>query len=216
MNTKSKRSFLWLLLTLAMAGLVLDQVGKYEVFRNLHDEAVAGDYKAVRTVIPGALTFHVEFTRDRWEENELAVRTWSGEYQPHVNRGAFLGFGNGDDGRPNGNILFAIISVVAAVAILWWGRRPAISQDPFLCVALGLILGGTLGNLYDRIIFDGVRDYLYWSFIIKTAVFNIADFLLVCGACLLLIQAFLGKHKTQEQPVSNVVASTEMAQVKSA
>ena len=55
--------------------------------------------------------------------------------------------------------------------------------------ALGLILGGTAGNLFDRVVFNGVRDWMhfYWF---EWPVFNFADCCLVCGAGLLLLQAF--------------------------
>ena len=54
--------------------------------------------------------------------------------------------------------------------------------------ALGLILGGTIGNLYDRLVFGGVRYFLYFHYI-EWPVFNIADCCLVVGAGLLLVQA---------------------------
>jgi signal peptidase II len=199
MTITHKKTYCWLLWTLAIFGVGLDQAGKYEVFRRLYDTAAARpDHKADQTVIPGALTFHVELAGERWAEDASLLQTWSGSYQPHVNKGAFLGFGNGDGGGPSYNLTFAIVSVVAGAAIVWWSTRRSIASDPFLCAALGLILGGTLGNLYDRVVFDGVRDYLYWSFIIPTAVFNIADFSLVCGAGLLLIQAFWGRKDVSE------------------
>jgi lipoprotein signal peptidase len=63
-------------------------------------------------------------------------------------------------------------------------------------VALGLILGGTVGNLYDRIVFGGVRDFLYFYWF-DFPVFNVADSCLVVGASLLLLQALFGKQKTE-------------------
>jgi lipoprotein signal peptidase len=51
-------------------------------------------------------------------------------------------------------------------------------------------LAGTLGNLYDRVVFSGVRDFLHWNYLFDWPVFNCADCCLVSGACLLLIQAF--------------------------
>jgi lipoprotein signal peptidase len=215
MTTCSPRSFRWLLWTLALVGLALDQVGKYGVFKILHNRALASpDRKAVQTVIPGALELHVELTDRRFPENAGPLRTWSGEYQPHVNKGAFSGFGNGDGGGMNFNLGFAVISVLAAGAIVWWSTRRSIGSDPVLCAALGLILAGTLGNLYDRIVFDGVRDFLYWFFIIPTLVFNIADFCLVCGACTLLVQAFWSKPAAEKPAASVVATSAEMAEVK--
>jgi lipoprotein signal peptidase len=52
-----------------------------------------------------------------------------------------------------------------------------------------LILAGTLGNLFDRVVFGGVRDFLYFYWF-EWPVFNVADCFLVCGAGLLLLQAF--------------------------
>jgi len=216
MSTNSKRSYRWLLWTLALVGCALDQAGKYGVFALLQDEAMANSHgaKAERIVIPGALKFHVEFTGEKLPSDAGVLQNWSGPNQPHVNRGAFLGFGGGDGAGPNGNLIFAIVSVVAAGAIIWWSTRRSIAQDALLCTALGLILAGTLGNLYDRVVFDGVRDYLFWFFAFQTAVFNIADFLLICGAGLLLMQAFCGSKGTSEEPAANgAVPSREVAQV---
>lgn len=208
MSKTSLRSYRWLLWTLAVAGFVGDQAGKYAVFAWMYEEATANApfcRKAEQTVIPGALKFHVEYAADRTEE---------GTYRPHVNRGAFLGFGGGDGEGHGGNLIFAVVSVLAVLAIGWWSTRPSITREPLLCIALGLILGGTLGNLYDRIVFNGVRDYLYWFFIQESAVFNIADFLLVCGAALLLLQAFAGKHGPQEREMKQETQPAELAEAK--
>ncbi len=69
-------------------------------------------------------------------------------------------------------------------------------------MALGLILSGTLGNLFDRVVFNGGRDFLYFYWI-EWPVFNVADCCLVCGAFLLLAQAFwppapVAEHATAE------------------
>jgi lipoprotein signal peptidase len=47
-----------------------------------------------------------------------------------------------------------------------------------------------MGNLYDRVVFGGVRDFLHF-YKFEWPVFNIADCCLVLGAGLLLVQAFL-------------------------
>jgi lipoprotein signal peptidase len=208
MSTKSPRSYRWLLWTLALLGVGLDQLGKYVVFDVMYEEATVRSplgRKAELTVIPGALKFHVEYAPEQDD---------AGYYLPHVNRGAFLGFGNSDGEGPNYNLAFAVVSVLAAAAIVWWSTRPAISRDALLCTALGLILGGTLGNLYDRIVFQGVRDYLYWFFIQESAVFNIADFMLICGAVLLLVQAFWGKHAAEGRRPAEPADNPQMAEAK--
>jgi hypothetical protein len=93
--------------------------------------------------------------------------------------------------------MFAVISLVAAAGIGWWSMTSATVKDRWLCVALGLILAGTLGNLYDRLVFNGVRDFLHWDFLYNWPVFNLADCCLVFGAGLLIIQAF-GKQNAKD------------------
>ena len=107
--------------------------------------------------------------------------------------------------------MFAAVSFLAAVGIAYWSRRPATRGDRILCAALGLILAGTIGNLYDRLVFDGVRDFLHWYRWFDWPVFNIADCCLVFGAGLLLAHAFLTVEQVVEEPT--VQATTEVPAV---
>ena len=107
---------------------------------------------------------------------------------PRVNHGALFGLGNQHKG--GANQIFAAVSLVAAAGIVVWVSRRSTAVDGWLCAALGLILGGTIGNFYDRIVFNGVRDFLYF-YRVEWPVFNVADCCLVVGAGMLLIHAFL-------------------------
>src|SRR5438093_532370 len=70
----------------------------------------------------------------------------------------------------------------------------------FLTLAIfGLLLGGTLGNLFERIVFHGVRDFLYF-YKFEYPVFNFADCCLVAGAGLLLLQALWPAKVPSDQP----------------
>src|SRR5262249_31613846 len=123
-------------------------------------------------------------------------------------QGALFGFLR-DHGRL-ANRLFAIISVVAAAAILYWATRDGTARDWTLSAALGLILAGTLGNLYDRVVFDGVRDFIHMHWYgYEWPVFNVADSCLVCGAILLLTQAMFSRTPA-ESPVLEVPQTVEM------
>jgi lipoprotein signal peptidase len=118
---------------------------------------------------------------------------------PRVNHGALWGIGGGQKGAANG--FFAGVSALAAVSILVWGLRRGPASERWLSAALGLILGGTIGNLYDRLVFGGVRDFLHFTYV-EFPVFNIADSCLVVGACLLLLQALFVPPPTAEQPAT--------------
>ena len=130
---------------------------------------------------------------------------------PRVNHGALFGIGGGQKGVANG--VFAAVSVAAAIAILVWGTRRNPAREKGLMAALGLILGGTVGNLYDRIVFGGVRDFLYF-YKIEWPVFNVADCCLVIGAGLLLVQAFFTQPHVVPQEAVELAAEPEVAQAK--
>src|SRR5438445_18032 len=110
--------------------------------------------------------------------------------------------------RGGANAVFALVSVLAAGAIVYWSLRRSTVHDWSLCAALGLILAGTLGNLYDRLVFGGVRDFLHWYRWFEWPVFNVADCCLVCGAFLLLAQAFWNRP----EPVGEATESHALRQ----
>jgi signal peptidase II len=80
---------------------------------------------------------------------------------------------------------FSIAAVVVVLVLIWkMGRSMTLTS-----VALALILGGAIGNLYDRIRYAHVVDFLevhiahyHWPD------FNVADSAIVVGACLLLLE----------------------------
>ncbi len=123
-----------------------------------------------------------------------------------LNHGALFGMGQGMVAW------FAGLSIIAAVGILYWLFIAKAARDMLLTFALGLITGGILGNLYDRLGLWGgvnadgetiyaVRDWIliaYGGYDLpwlgtKWPNFNIADSLLVVGAGLLICQAVFGK-----------------------
>jgi lipoprotein signal peptidase len=211
---KAERSFRGLLFGLALFGAILDQTSKYAVFKWLHDSPgvhrLLTDQGAVAEgewiIVPGAFKFLAQFTGKHEQGTGLkaSLRRMNLEASPKVNQGAL--FGLGDDYGDLANAIFASVSVVAAIAIFYWSKRPATARDWALCASLGLILAGTLGNLYDRIVFNGVRDFLYFH-LINWPVFNVADCCLVCGAFLLLAQAFLSRSARTDLPAAALATS---------
>jgi len=199
MNRTGERSYRKLLWALVLLGITLDQTTKYGVFKWLYNEGRGGDF----VLIPGVFKLIAQFGNEPAPRDGVlaSLRTISGPTLPKVNHGAL--FGLGSDYITLANLIFATVSVAAALAIVYWSSRPATARDPALCTALGLILAGTLGNLYDRLVFNGVRDFLYFHWF-EFPVFNVADCCLVCGAFLLLAQAFL--HRPVATPQQTDVA----------
>jgi signal peptidase II len=87
----------------------------------------------------------------------------------------------------NSLIGFSIIAVIIVLAMLWRAGRTLSLTG----IALALILGGAIGNLYDRLRFSHVVDFLEVHIVhYHWPDFNIADSCIVIGACLLLIEIF--------------------------
>lgn len=120
--------------------------------------------------------------------------------QTSLNEGALFGIGQGQVW------LFAALSVVAGLGIVYWLFACGAARDLWLTVALGAISGGIVGNLYDRLglwpvpgapatRINAVRDWIlfqYHGWVWPN--FNIADSLLVCGAGMLVWHAVFQPH----------------------
>jgi signal peptidase II len=197
-------SYRWLLITLAVVGLTVDQATKYGVFRWLYND---GQGRAVE-VVPGWFRLIAQFdpTTPPCDCGLSGLQTWSGPTMPRVNHGAL--FGLGQERKATANWFFAGVSLAAAAAILVWGTRRGPAREKWLSAALGLILGGTVGNLYDRLVFGGVRDFLYFYYI-EWPVFNVADCCLVVGAGLLLFQAVFIPPPHESGPAGESASPTE-------
>jgi signal peptidase II len=190
-----ERTYRFLFWALALVGLTADQASKYSVFAWLEGKP-HNQYVLFRSEGDGGFQLVAAFQED---SRGVPVRDARGNPIPHVNQGALFGIGRGH--KTAANTGFAIVSLLAALAILYWSCQKSTTRDLWLSAALGLILAGTLGNLYDRVVFDGVRDFLHWNYLFDWPVFNLADCCLVVGASLLLVQAFFapahGKDGTE-------------------
>lgn len=178
------RAARWLLfLGLVLAGTGLDLWTKHVVFQRLGAPLVEGPLAAPPIwLIDGIFGFETS-----------------------LNEGALFGFGQGYV------TVFAVLSCVACVGILAWLFSGGAAHDLHLCIALGLVMAGVLGNLYDRLGWHGltwtawagegragervyaVRDWLHFKIDavgFDWPIFNLADSFLVCGAILLVWHAF--------------------------
>ena len=95
--------------------------------------------------------------------------------------------------------LFALIAVVVSGVLVVWLKRLG-RYDTWLAIALALILGGALGNLYDRIVYGHVVDFIlvHWQNRWYFPAFNFADSAICVGAVMLALDMF--KSKKPEEP----------------
>ncbi|MBX3389580.1 MAG: signal peptidase II [Phycisphaeraceae bacterium] len=189
-----------LLLGVIVIGLAIDLFSKYWAF----------------ATIAGA---PVEFTR----EQALSVSPLSALIPPHrpmviipsilnftlvLNPGAVFGIGAG---RTVFFIIVTIVAVAFGLGVFVFATR---SRDRLSHIGLGLILAGGLGNLYDRLIYGCVRDFIHplpkvtwwgtnrevWPY-----VSNVADLFLLIGIALLLWHAWMGERSAKSRPTGSSI-----------
>ena len=141
--------------------------------------------------------------------------------QTALNPGALFGMGGGK------RLIFASLSVAALVGIVTWLFAFKAARDRWLTVALGIITGGIIGNLFDRLgmwhwsglpagvnaeLTGAVRDWILfqWNEVPLQIFnpwpnFNIADSFLVTGAIMLAIHALTYR---EQKPVEEKAAIT--------
>lgn len=170
-------------------GLTADLVTKSLIFNRFYD--VSGRYTEPHWLIPEILGI-----------------------QCSTNPGALFGMGSGY------SWLFASVSVVAVIGLISWLFVFKAAVDRWLTIALGMICGGIVGNFYDRVglgwrpeylesVKTNVRDWIHFriegvSLFDPWPNFNIADSLLVCGAIMLFVHAFLNPPPESENDQRSV------------
>jgi signal peptidase II len=113
------------------------------------------------------------------------------------NTGAFLSSGSTLP-KPLKKIFLNVLPLVALFGGLYYlftkKDMPHIMRFGLCC-----IIGGGIGNLYDRLLYGSVTDFLHIDFILfETGIFNMADVSIMTGMFTILIYMFLNKNKKQE------------------
>lgn len=138
--------------------------------------------------------------RETWEFWPLLSGIFDFTYTR--NTGAAFGIGQG-----MGSI-FLIIAIVVSLIIIFSYRQLPPGSWP-VRLAMGMMMGGALGNAVDRVRYGYVVDFLHlhgWP------IFNIADSMIVVGVGIWMIAAWWDEHQqandAEEQPTTNEDAST--------
>tara|TARA_Y100001947_G_scaffold60300_1_gene50771 strand:+ start:2281 stop:2763 length:483 start_codon:yes stop_codon:yes gene_type:complete len=109
------------------------------------------------------------------------------------NSGAFLGMGS--DFSPFVKTVFLLIlPIIVLICIMIYVYRDK-QIDKISLIGFCLIIGGGIANIYDRILYGSVTDFLFIDLggIFKTGIFNIADLSVTTGMILILLMSFRSK-----------------------
>ena len=92
-------------------------------------------------------------------------------------------------------IAFSLVALVIVTMLLWKNSHTLTSTG----IGLSLILGGAIGNLWDRIVSRQVVDFLlFYVGRYQWPAFNVADSAIVVGACLLVFEIVFAKSPSQQ------------------
>jgi signal peptidase II len=115
------------------------------------------------------------------------------------NNGISLGLLNATN--PVGRWMLVALTTAIAVAVAVWIGREKNRLDQ---IALGMVLGGALGNILDRVRFGYVIDFadLHFGDFRPFLVFNVGDAAISIGVVILLLRAFLARkdHREGQEP----------------
>ena len=101
------------------------------------------------------------------------------------NTGAALGI------FQNANISLLILSSIITVLIIWYYRK-AVNEPLVFRISMGLLMGGAVGNIIDRIQLGFVTDFIAVG---RFPVFNVADSCVTIGVILMLLGLLIQEHK---------------------
>ena len=85
----------------------------------------------------------------------------------------------------NNNILLLVITSIFACIMIYLIFFEKRIKSHFIKIATSILLSGTVGNIYDRIVFGGVRDFIYFKSI-NFAIFNFADIFVNVGVYMIV------------------------------
>lgn len=162
-----EKKLFFLGISVALVAAILDLLSKGIIFRILENIAVAQSTPNPEIQITGFFNL---------------VYVW--------NRGVSFGMFHSLE---NSQIIFCVIQALILLVLLFWLYR---NQKIHLVYAIALIIGGALGNLFDRIKHGAVADFLdFYVASYHWPAFNLADSFVFIGVAILVFEDFIFKKR---------------------
>ncbi len=113
----------------------------------------------------------------------------------HVqNTGAFLSLGNALPDFFRLLLLTVLPIIVLIIGLVYLLMKTKLSSN--LLLGASLLVGGGIGNLYDRLVYGSVTEFLHLKIaFFQTGIFNVADMSIMAGVGLMLIDSFQSHRK---------------------
>ena len=111
------------------------------------------------------------------------------------NTGAFLSLGHSLPKLLKTALLTILPLIVLGLAFIYLLTKKNLSN--FTVIGICFVVGGGVGNIYDRIVYGSVTDFLHIDFgIFQTGIFNMADVSIMTGVFIILADSFFNRTKT--------------------
>lgn len=149
--------------TLVVAGVAVLVLWADQVTKRMIAAECVPDFPACRTVIP-------HFLRLTYERNV---------------HGAFGLFGN--------NAVLLIAMAIVVLVLFWYSFRDAAARSMTVRIAFGMIVGGAIGNIVDRLHYGYVIDFIDF-YRIWPNIFNVGDSCITVGVGLLLLSSLVTRR----------------------
>ena len=120
------------------------------------------------------------------------------------NSGAFLGMGS--DLNPTIKMIFLLILPIVVLLLVLHYLVTKKEIDNLTVIGLSFIIGGGIGNMYDRILYGQVTDFFHIDLggIFKTGIFNMADVSVMVGMGFILLASFVNRKKKPTEEIVNL------------
>lgn len=123
------------------------------------------------------------------------------------NTGAFLSLGNSIP-QPFKSIILSFLPLLfLVIASIYVMTKKSLSLPRV--VAICFVIGGGVGNIYDRLVHGSVTDFLHIDLgVVQTGIFNMADVSIMVGMTMLLIESFIVQNREKFAPDDNNLGNT--------
>ena len=144
-----------------------------------------------------AVTAVLAFAFDQWTKHIVLANFMPGESRivvDHLLKWTYEQNFHGAFGMFGSNPVLLIGMGVIVLAFFWFSYREAAQTSRLVCVAFGLIVGGAIGNIVDRLHFGYVVDFIDF-YRIWPNIFNIGDSCITAGVILLLLKTLASRRR---------------------